>query len=62
MVSDLFFSQLVLSALAWLCVILHWGWPGDRVVYLSPADKYYRLTCRLPQGQKGLDEGALMAS
>jgi hypothetical protein len=33
-----------------------------RVVYLSPADKYHRLTRRLSQGQKGLDERALMAS
>jgi hypothetical protein len=32
------------------------------VVYLSPADKYHRLTRRLSQGQKGLDERALMAS
>src|SRR6266852_6629610 len=29
MVSDLFFSQLVLVALVWLCVILHWAWPSD---------------------------------
>src|SRR5207302_8537860 len=33
-----------------------------RVVYLSPADKYHRLTRRLPQGQKGLKERAIMAS
>ena len=32
------------------------------VVYLSPADKYHRLTRRLPQGQKGLKERAIMAS
>src|SRR5712664_3386803 len=29
MVSDLFFSQLVLVALVWLCVMLHWAWPSD---------------------------------
>jgi IS1 family transposase len=27
MVSDLFFSQLVLIALLWLCLMLHWAWP-----------------------------------
>ena len=32
------------------------------VVYLSPADKYHRLTRRLSQEQKGLEERALMAS
>ena len=32
------------------------------VVYLPNADKYRRLTRRPPQGQKGLDERALMAS
>jgi hypothetical protein len=31
------------------------------VVYLSPADKYHRLTRRLSQGQKGVEERALMA-
>jgi hypothetical protein len=29
MVSDLFFSQLVLIALVWLCVMLHGVWPRD---------------------------------
>jgi hypothetical protein len=32
------------------------------VVYLSPADKYPRLTRRLSQEQKGLHERARMAS
>src|SRR5207244_12048578 len=35
---------------------------GRTVMYLSPGDKYHRLTRRLSQGQKGLDERALMAS
>jgi hypothetical protein len=35
---------------------------GHSVVYLSPAAKYPRLTRRLSQGQKGLDERAIMAS
>ena len=35
---------------------------GYLVVYLSPSDKYHRLTRRLSQGQKGLEERALMAS
>ena len=29
MVSDLFFYQLVLVALVWLCVMLHCAWPSD---------------------------------
>src|SRR5262245_43104117 len=29
MVSPLFFYQLVLVALMWLCVMLHWAWPSD---------------------------------
>jgi hypothetical protein len=29
MVSALFFYQLVLVALVWLCVMLHWAWPSD---------------------------------
>jgi hypothetical protein len=28
MVSHLFFSQLVLIALVWLCLMLHWTWPS----------------------------------
>src|SRR4029434_4270588 len=32
------------------------------VVYLHPADKYHRLTHRPSQGQKGLDERAIMTS
>jgi DDE domain len=32
------------------------------VVYLSPADKYHRLTHRLSQEQRGLEERALRAS
>ena len=35
---------------------------NQRVVYLSPAAKYHRLTRRPSQGQKGLDERAVMAS
>jgi len=30
MVSPLFFSQLVLLALLWLCIMLHYAWPSDR--------------------------------
>jgi len=29
MVSDLFFYQLGLIALVWLCVMLQWAWPSD---------------------------------
>src|SRR6266702_3930771 len=31
MVSHLFFYQLVLVALVWLCLMLHWVWPSDSV-------------------------------
>ena len=43
MVSDLFFYQLVLIALVWLCVMLHWGWPGDHAtVHPTPPRKRRR--------------------
>ena len=29
MVAALFFSQLVLVALVWLCLLLQWAWPSD---------------------------------
>jgi hypothetical protein len=29
MVSHLFFYQLTLIALVWLCVMLQWVWPSD---------------------------------
>ena len=59
MVSELFLSQLMLIALLWLCVMLHWVWPRDstaattasappRVAYLLAADIVSRLpSCRL---------------
>src|SRR4029450_2652761 len=31
MVSHLFFYQLVLVALVWLCLMLQWAWPSDNV-------------------------------
>src|SRR5215831_3735411 len=31
MVPALFFYQLVLVALVWLCLMLQWAWPSDRV-------------------------------
>jgi len=37
MVSHLFFSQLALFALMWLCLILHWVWPSERVTPGSTA-------------------------
>jgi hypothetical protein len=30
MVSNLFFYQLALIALLWLCLLLHYAWPSDR--------------------------------
>jgi hypothetical protein len=50
-VSHLFFYQLMFLGFLWL-------W----VVYLNPAAKYDRLTRRPSQGQKGLDERAIVAS
>src|SRR2546430_11142078 len=38
MVSYLFFYQLVLIALVWLCVMLHWAWPSDPAVACSPPE------------------------
>jgi IS1 family transposase len=39
MVSHLFFYQLTLIALVWLCVMLHWAWPSDAAAAcLSPLD------------------------
>src|SRR5215470_16407190 len=38
MVSHLFFSQLVLIALVWLCVMLQWAWPGDPVTCPPPPE------------------------
>src|SRR5262249_5833776 len=32
MVSHLFFYQLVLVALVWLCLMLHWVWPSDSIL------------------------------
>src|SRR5712691_8682234 len=36
MVSHLFFYQLVLVALVWLCVMLHWAWPSDPTAVCPP--------------------------
>jgi IS1 family transposase/transposase-like protein len=36
MVSHLFFYQLMLIALVWLCVMLHWAWPSDPVAAGPP--------------------------
>jgi len=32
MVSPLFFYQLALIALVWLCLMLQWAWPSDPAV------------------------------
>ncbi len=36
MVSALFFYQLVLVALVWLCVMLQWAWPSDSAPECPP--------------------------
>src|SRR5215468_1452214 len=38
MVPTLFFSQLVLVALVWLCVMLHWAWPSDPATCPLPSE------------------------
>ena len=30
MVSELFFYELMLFGLLWLCIMLHYAWPSDR--------------------------------
>ena len=35
MVSHLFFYQLTLIALVWLCVMLQWVWPSDSAAECS---------------------------
>src|SRR2546427_6728236 len=37
MVSHLFFYQLVLVALVWLCLILQWAWPSDHAAVCPTA-------------------------
>jgi hypothetical protein len=36
MVSPLFFYQLTLIALVWLCVMLQWAWPSDSAACPTP--------------------------
>jgi hypothetical protein len=36
MVPDLFFEQLVLVALVWLCLLFQWAWPSDTVACPPP--------------------------
>jgi hypothetical protein len=38
MVPTLFFYQLVLVALVWLCVMLHWAWPSDPATCPPPSE------------------------
>src|SRR5262252_7646462 len=38
MVSPLFFYQLVLLALVWLCVMLQWAWPSDPAAACPPLE------------------------
>jgi IS1 family transposase len=38
MVSHLFFYQLVLVALVWLCLMLHWAWPSDPATCSPPPE------------------------
>src|SRR5262249_25148443 len=37
MVSHLFYYQLVLVALVWLCFMLQWAWPSDPAAVAPPA-------------------------
>src|SRR4030095_16838769 len=38
MVPTLFFSQLVLVALVWMCFMLHWAWPSDPATCPPPSE------------------------
>src|SRR5262245_46343567 len=38
MVSHLFFYQLALIALVWLCLMLQWAWPSDPAVCPTPPE------------------------
>jgi IS1 family transposase len=38
MVPTLFFYQLALVALVWLCVMLHWAWPSDPATCPPPSE------------------------
>src|SRR5262245_61668421 len=38
MIPTLFFYQLVLVALVWLCVMLHWAWPSDPATCPPPSE------------------------
>ena len=37
MVPNLFFYQLVLVALVWLCLMLQWAWPSDHAAVCPTA-------------------------
>src|SRR5215831_17592331 len=38
MVSPLFYYQLALIALVWLCLMLHWAWPSDPATCPPPSE------------------------
>ena len=57
MVSELFFYQLALIALLWLCCMLHWVWLSERVVpgsTLPPPPLQPRKRSREPKPFAGL--------
>src|SRR5215831_15858451 len=57
MVSELFFYQLALLALVWLCFLLHWVWPSERVIpsaTLPPPPLLPRKRSREPKPFAGL--------
>jgi IS1 family transposase len=57
MVSELFFYQLALIALVWLCFMLHWVWPSERVIpsaTLPPPPLLPRKRSREPKPFAGL--------
>ena len=53
MVSHLFFYQLVLVALVWLCLMLQWVWPSD-----SGAACLTTLEPPLPRRKRSRADGA----
>ena len=48
MVSHLFFYQLVLVALVWLCLMLQWAWPSDPVAVCPTTPEPLPPTAKAP--------------
>ena len=57
MVSNLFFYQLMLIALVWLCLMLHWLWPSEPAAMRSTTAQPIpptRTRAKVPKPSPGL--------